>query len=463
MSNHYIIKISGDNMLINFRFKNVRSFYQETNLSLLTNKEKEFWDTNTFSVEDILSKNQTNLLNSAIIFGPNGSGKSNVLKALAFMKRKITFSKFKKENKEKIRIDLISKINSDNLIKQPFGKNRINQPFAFYENAHLEESLYEVEFIQNHTYYKYGFCIKDDIITSEWLDMKKERLIKVFTRDNLNCKFINSRREMYKEIKLKNNSLLILKKIPENDKFPRISKINSAFKDVIDWFEKIIIVIFDDINNLGYLMFKEKYLEQTLDILKLVDPSIKKIEIEKNMKINFEQFNNQLQIAPERYYKKIPLIFPLINPEELDLKITYNVYDKNHQIIFEQVKYLYKDYDFNSKGIIRLISYLGLFFTALDKNLVLLIDDLDSIFPLDVAKYLIKLFKEQKAQLVCTAYNIMLMDDGLRRDQIYFTNKEEDGTTKLVRLSNNKNVRKNDIFSKKYLASQYINLPKINK
>ena len=82
----------------------------------------------------------------------------------------------------------------------------------------------------------------------------------------------------------------------------------------------------------------------------------------------------------------------------------------------------------------------------------------------DFLYFLIKMFNSidsnpKNSQLVCTAHNVMIMDEDLRRDQIYFTSKNEYGESSLVALSDYKNVRKNDLFSKKYLAGFYSSLP----
>ena len=53
----------------------------------------------------------------------------------------------------------------------------------------------------------------------------------------------------------------------------------------------------------------------------------------------------------------------------------------------------------------------------------------------------------------------MLMDEGLRRDQIYFTSKDKYGKSSLVSLSDYNGVRKNNLFSKRYLAGFYASLP----
>ncbi len=144
-------------MLVQFRFKNCRSFYEETVLSMQAVKDGELQEINTFPVNaKLMPKDDNILLKSAIIFGGNASGKTNVIKALAYMKNVLLFS----------------------ASQLPIVHD--NQPFAFYEDASKRESLYEVELIQNETFYRYGFTLCGGIVTSEWLDKRKERLTPVF-------------------------------------------------------------------------------------------------------------------------------------------------------------------------------------------------------------------------------------------------------------------------------------------
>ena len=125
---------------------------------------------------------------------------------------------------------------------------------------------------------------------------------------------------------------------------------------------------------------------------------------------------------------------------------------------------LFKNRGFNSEGTERLLLYMGWILAALDNGYVLLIDEIDAKLHFLVTDYIIELFNSidsnpNNAQLICTAHNIMLMDEDLRRDQIYFTSKNQYGESILTALSDYKNVRKSDLFSKKYLAGFYTKLP----
>ena len=80
-------------MLVNFRFKNCRSFLRENNLSLEAVKDNELQELNTFHVQnEILLNDENELLKSVLIFGSNASGKTNVIKALAYMKNVLILS-----------------------------------------------------------------------------------------------------------------------------------------------------------------------------------------------------------------------------------------------------------------------------------------------------------------------------------------------------------------------------------
>lgn len=151
------------------------------------------------------------------------------------------------------------------------------------------------------------------------------------------------------------------------------------------------------------------------------------------------------------------------------MQTDFDVYDEEtKQPIAKKSIMLFKDRGFNSEGTERLLCYLGWMLAALDQGRVILIDEIDSKLHFLVADYLIKLFNSidnnpKNAQLICTAHNVMLMDEDLRRDQIYFTSKDQYGESSLVALSDYKNVRKENLFSKRYLAGFYSKLPDMTR
>lgn len=431
-------------MLINFRFKNFKSFYEGNQLSLQSVKDDELQEINTFFVdESLFNKDEPNeLLKSAIIFGANASGKSNVIKGLQYMYNAIQLS-----------------------AAPQFYVIKANDPFAFYEDSYEKESLYEVEIIQNNTYYKYGFTILQGKIKEEWLFRKKGRLTQVFKRHDNKIDITG------------NANVQNLINVPDTVLFLSIGlnynlSISEYIKDVLQWFGNILIVFENNANSLDiYTTENEKYKKQALEILQKADIGIRNMTVIKDKVADLRDLNAvltlnmRMQTNPNMYGQ---LKQENENMYNIDLDTKFDVYNSKNKKIGERDIMLFKDKGFHSEGTTRLLCYLGWILAALDKGRVIFIDEIDSKLHFLVADYLIKMFNSidkntNNAQLICTAHNVMLMDEDLRRDQIYFTSKNKYGVSELVSLADFKGVRKNDLFSKKYLAGFYSDLPNMNK
>ena len=427
-------------MLINFRFANCRSFYDETNLSMQATADSTLSEINTFTVnEKVMDKGDNELLKSAVIFGGNASGKSNIMKAFTYMVNVVRLSS--------AQIPIVAG----------------NEQFAFQADANQKPSLFEVEFIPNGIYYKYGFELAGGAVCHEWLYKREERLVKVFER--INGKI---------EIMGLPDQVINLIKIPAATLFVSIGNhfnlvINRYLNDVIVWFSNNLIVFENMANSLDiYTMENGKYKEQALDILKRADIGISDFEVVKDKIATVEtqndilSLNTQMQINPA-------LIAGQIKAENesvyhIDVETDFDVYGENNEVVGRKPVMLFKENGFNSEGTVRLFCYLGWILAALDQGRTIFIDEIDAKLHFLVADYIIGLFNSiehnpKNAQLICTAHNVMLMDDGLRRDQIYFTSKDKYGKSSLVSLSDYNGVRKNDLFSKRYLAGFYASLP----
>ena len=427
-------------MLINFRFANCRSFYDETNLSMQATADSTLSEINTFTVnEKVMDKGDNELLKSAVIFGGNASGKSNIMKAFTYMVNVVRLSS--------AQIPIVAG----------------NEQFAFQADANQKPSLFEVEFIQNGVYYKYGFELAGGAVCHEWLYKREERLVKVFERINGKIEIMGLPDQVINLIKIPAATLFV--SIGNHFNLP----INRYLNDVIVWFSNNLIVFENMANSLDiYTMENGKYKEQALDILKRADIGISDFEVVKDKIATVDtqndilSLNTQMQINPA-------LIAGQIKAENesvyhIDVETDFDVYGENNEVIGRKSVMLFKENGFNSEGTVRLFCYLGWILAALDQGRTIFIDEIDAKLHFLVADYIIGLFNSiehnpKNAQLICTAHNVMLMDDGLRRDQIYFTSKDKYGKSSLVSLSDYNGVRKNDLFSKRYLAGFYASLP----
>ena len=67
------------------------------------------------------------------------------------------------------------------------------------------------------------------------------------------------------------------------------------------------------------------------------------------------------------------------------------------------------------------------------------------------------------AQLICNTHDVLLLDEDIRRDQVYFTEKNEYGVSQLYALTDFKGVRKDSKLLRQYLAGLFGAIPNIKE
>lgn len=125
---------------------------------------------------------------------------------------------------------------------------------------------------------------------------------------------------------------------------------------------------------------------------------------------------------------------------------------------------VYFTLDSESSGTRRLLLLLHHAFKALDQGSLLIVDELDTSLHTQACEAIIAPFSSRDtnpkgAQLVATTHDTnLLRSPMLRRDQIWFTEKDEGGATHLYPLSDFK-VRKEDNLEKGYLQGRFGAIP----
>ncbi|WP_081075182.1 AAA family ATPase [Burkholderia stagnalis] len=117
-----------------------------------------------------------------------------------------------------------------------------------------------------------------------------------------------------------------------------------------------------------------------------------------------------------------------------------------------------------SSGTLHLLSILAPVLSALEKGHALIIDEITTSLHTMVSQELIKLFSDSSinkanAQFVFSTHDTnLLSSDMLRRDEIWFTEKDGDGSTHLYPLTDFK-TRKGDNIEKGYLQGRFGAIP----
>lgn len=382
-------------MLAKFTFKNHRSFLDEQTLSFEASSDDSYKWT-VAPVESAILPRSSGLLRTLAVFGPLASGKSNVLRALDYMKRVV-------------------------LMSASLPITHQNDTFAFQYGAGNLDSHYEVEIIQNGTYYRYGFVIRDSRIVKEWLMRRAERLTTLFSRDEYSLKIIG----------LPRNSASLLSPSPYTLFLPVASslnlEINREVGDVMDWFRSLCVSFSARREDLQIYAEKEEYLKDAYRILSLADCGI-----------------DGIQLIHEGSYT--------------DIETSHRVYDAEGHFVRAKKARLFQDRQLYSDATAELVCTLAKVLRALDCGTVLCLDDFTRTLGLPVALEIIRLFSNPaqpaaKAQLVLTSGISPLVDKAFRRDQIYFTRRDGQSRSQLVRLSSLPGVRKGESYEKKLLEN----------
>lgn len=106
---------------------------------------------------------------------------------------------------------------------------------------------------------------------------------------------------------------------------------------------------------------------------------------------------------------------------------------------------------------------------SLEKGTPLFVDEIESGLHPILTSFVLKMYQSERinphhAQIVIVTHDVTLMnEDNLRRDQIWFTEKRDDGSSELFSLSDFEGVREDTPFAKWYLANKFGALPDIQQ
>ncbi|WP_411811947.1 AAA family ATPase [Chryseobacterium scophthalmum] len=392
-------------MLIEFKFKNFRSFKNETTFSMTAVKSfKEHIDSNFIDVNRPFK-----LLKSALVMGSNGGGKSNFTLAMNYMS------------------NVIANSYKNSLVKV---EERIDENCQFKLSSETENgnTMLEVSFIiwnktdSQNEIFRYGYEINNYQIKKEWLYRKVERESQLFFRDPENEIFdINSESfsegEKYKDEV--NANVLFISHLAQNNQL--------ISRKIFEWFSSINVI--SGLHESFYSKYTAKLLKQDTRFKKWATNILRFLEI-----TNLEADENDGHV------------------------VTYhNKYDENN-ILIGSVPF---KHDMESEGTNKLIHLLGPIYNTMKFGKILYIDEFDSKLHPNLTKKLLLLFNKfnkNGAQIILTAHDTNLLDQKtLRRDQIWFVEKDQFGVSDLYSLSefNGRSVRNTSAIDIKYLDNKF--------
>ncbi len=396
-------------MLINFTFGNYRSFRDKAVFSLEKHGQTTGLPENSFGDSSLPSK--MSLLKSAVIYGANASGKSNLIQALMAMQSVVLHS--------------------------GLGDREVAlmiEPFALSEKTLGEPVFFALEMVASGRRDRYGFeCTRDEIV-SEWLYAQKQRMTLMFAREK--DEFVDSSPE-FAELKAWTKVLSDTElNLPKNALFLSTAArmfAGGACEAVLNWFERTLLIVsahtYQQYLGATFAAMKNSELAERISrLISKADLGIQKVEAGETDKNNVSRIGTTHIIADKTYH-----------------------FDMFHH---------------ESAGTQKLFALSASLLDVLKNGKVLFIDELDaSLHPLLVSQ-LIDMFHSgnpANAQMVATTHSpSILTETTLRRDQVWFVGKDNEGSSNLVSLSDFTGIRGNFTrITKDYLHGCFGGIPYI--
>ena len=409
-------------MLIQFNFKNFKSFRDEAILDLSAAKMTEFSDR-------VVSEGNEKILPMAAIYGANASGKSNIYNAFEYMANYVIES-FKYGDEE-----------------EKFEEYRPT-PFLFDSVSGNAESSFEIYFTisgeKTEKIYNYGFCVDRHGVTEEWLNSKAK------TARKFKPVFYRSVEENLLDLSglpksSKDNIQVALEKQVLIVSLGAKLKVNKC-KDIRDWFLANEFADFGDPFTNFFLSHRlpKGFVEddcvqkKVIEYFASFDEHIKNFEIEK--------VPHDTEIKEETY--KISALHKKIDSDD----------------------YAAIPLGMESAGTLKMFALYPELQDVLEKGSVFFIDELNArLHPLLVRNFLLTFLNPEintnHAQLIFTTHDTwQLSNQLLRRDEVWFTEKDGQGISKLYSLADfvdesGARIRKDESYEKNYLIGKYGAIP----
>lgn len=403
-------EIKSQNMIEELSFKNILSFKNETTLSFEATSDNSIESSHVVEMP-----NGTRLLRLALIFGANASGKSNLIYALEELYGFWT-------------------LNPSNMDTQTGI-----EPFTLDTETPGQPSEFSLKIWIDGVRYWYQLRLTNKIVMLEKLSYyKTTQPIMVFERKYEDGQSIIKTNPAVQKIDNETLKMLSLNCLPNMSVFAARGRVNMKFNHV-DGFRKWI-----------HDGFMQTIYPET-DMTKIARRMLKENKDFKSYMLNF------LNMAD----------FNITGLNEHPDDDGLRKLGFEHTVENERGREMYElNLGHQSNGTRRLLGIEAAVFDLCRNGSFLMIDEMDASLHPDIMEYILRQFLLEKSQsqlLITTHYDGLLrtINDLIRKDNIWFTEKDKSGASQLYSLVEFKGLSKITHIDKAYRNGIFGALPQI--
>ena len=359
------------------------------------------------------------------IYGANASGKSNFIDALGTMRGMV--------------------LESQTLWKPDDGVPR--RPFALDPDYAKSPSRFEIDFAVDGVLHRYGFEASDAAFESEWLyDFPKFYRRRLFERNGDEFRFGRA---------LKGENAAIARLTRPNSLYLSAAAQNghALLSKVFNYFMSIRGVWDVKVDGLVASMryAKSDPDRRIIDFLHKMDTGVAGYRRKEFLIPEEERKTKEILLKMAKQYGNTMSDFSGWLSDPVVMEFAHRNRDEG---------LVYFPLDWESAGTRRLLVALGPSFQALDEGNPLFMDELDASLHTRAADAVLNLFcsptnNRKGAQVIATTHDTNLLSaPALRRDQVWFVEKDSGGATRLYPLTDIR-TRRGDNVERGYRQGRY--------
>lgn len=425
-------------MLIEFRVANHRSVRDEQALTMEAGRS----DLDDARLRRVEGANKP-LLTVAVLYGANASGKSNVLDALHFMREAVL---------------------SSHRFWPP--ESAVPRDAFAWGPSTSKPSIFEVTIIRLGVRYQYGFCVDDDRVLEEWLYAWPNHHKQTWFHRELDTfdfsEHFHGENKVIVEITRPNS--LFLSAATQNR--------HAQATEVYAWFRELQPLNMPRIQWAFPVRSSSSAAHRPMRGRPGARPEngnerlMRMLEIESSAQLTLFDDDSE-----NSFKSRFLNLLKHADLGILDFKVIRNDERGRPTIYFKhqtEVDDAWLPFDHESRGTQTLIDSSFSFFTALEQGSTIFVDELESSLHPLLAKKIVSEFNDPKmnpknAQLIFTTHDTNLLgsmadEPALRRDQVWLTEKDDQGATVLYPLSDYK-PRKAENLERGYLEGRFGAVP----
>jgi uncharacterized protein len=414
--------------LLAFRAENVRSYRDGLELSLLATPLAEKGVPRSVPWRE--GGRRTQVLPTAGVFGPNASGKSNLFRAMSDMRRDVLFS-FSHSDPE---------------------RGMARSAFRLDSAKEKGPSRFEVDLILHGITHEYGFIIDDAQVLEEWAYRYPHgKAALLFRRDGTDVTLGERNRAKGRAVLeiLRPNSLLLSAAAAANH--PDLAPLRQWFAGNL-----LLAETANRARRCAYtagMLQDEQHRDQVLGLLEAANLGITGARVREDDAELLERIERATRIIQGREDE------PEDNDSEakvLESGIVLSHHGPTGTVEFNAAE--------ESLGTMVWFGLAGPVIHALASGSVLLVDEIEASLHPALVRQLVRLFQDpetnqRRAQLIFNSHEASLLGDSgwervLGRDQVWFTEKGDDGASRLYPLSDLK-PRSDEAIGRRYVAGRY--------